>query len=289
MATRRPPPKEASPQDLGSRHPYLAHLTRPRLTLTGFFSLPSYFFFHLPAALCVPDFQIIFQFPVTKVTKGGQLFAQSPSRPALSSIRSASVDRRCAGQLALHMALTVHGCGTSVTSPSDQTQESCPKPLGPKLANPPAPRRQDAREQLRLDVGRRPLPQRVWFDRSKVFRVHASVRTTIRVHRAVICIYHATCVHHEANVHCFNPNGVAGHACTFARLVLFFCYRKKSKDYITFFFITANNFCVRKKGGMSCRTAFNLSPMCVIFEKVAYSFGTRYSGRISATSTMHVY
>jgi hypothetical protein len=39
-----------------------------------------------------------------------------------------SVGRLCAGQLAIHMASTVHGCGASVTLPSDL--ESCPKSLG---------------------------------------------------------------------------------------------------------------------------------------------------------------
>jgi hypothetical protein len=43
-------------------------------------------------------------------------------RPAVS------VDRVCAGHLALHMASTVRGYGASATSPSDS--ESCPKSLG---------------------------------------------------------------------------------------------------------------------------------------------------------------
>jgi hypothetical protein len=45
------------------------------------------------------------------------------------------------------------------------------------------------------------LPQqRVWFDWSKVFQVHASVCATIRVHHIYIYIYHATRVHREARV-----------------------------------------------------------------------------------------
>jgi hypothetical protein len=47
-----------------------------------------------------------------------------PSRVA----HTASVGRLCAGQLALHMAPTVRGCGASAASPSDS--ESRPKPLG---------------------------------------------------------------------------------------------------------------------------------------------------------------
>ncbi|KAI0288869.1 hypothetical protein BC826DRAFT_649954, partial [Russula brevipes] len=108
-----------SPQDFGSGRLDLAPLARPRLALTPLplpFPLTLSFFFHLPAALCPPH--IPFKFPVTEVKKGGQHFTQSSSRPALSSIRSASVDRRCAGQLALHTASTVHCSWTTSLGPS---------------------------------------------------------------------------------------------------------------------------------------------------------------------------
>ncbi|KAI0284152.1 hypothetical protein BC826DRAFT_622196 [Russula brevipes] len=189
-ATRRPLPKDASPQDLGSRNLGLAHLAR-RLAFT--LSFPSPFTFSF----------------------------------------SASVDRRCVGQLALHTASTVHSCGASVTSFS--FSELCPEPLGPKLVV------QQIRRLHTLKIHASSLsscgsvasPGSVWSKRLKLFRVRASVHTTIRVHRAAV------------------------YPSLFSRLST----KISQKDYIIrFFLITANNFCVRKKGGMSCRLTFNLSP-----------------------------
>jgi hypothetical protein len=56
----------------------------------------------------------------------------TPSRPRMAALFRAaccaSVDRLCAGHLALHMASTVRGCGLSATPPLDS--ESCPNPPG---------------------------------------------------------------------------------------------------------------------------------------------------------------
>ncbi|KAI0291871.1 hypothetical protein BC826DRAFT_1148673 [Russula brevipes] len=143
------------------------------------------FFFHLPAALRAPH--ILIKFPVTKVKKGGQHFAQSSSRPALSSIHTASVDRRCAGQLALHTASTVHSYWTTSLGPSGLEHASESES---EVTEVPQIRRLRTLKMCASGFAFMrdgSLPQQwAWFNWSKVFRVRVSVHATIRVHRAAV-------------------------------------------------------------------------------------------------------
>ncbi|KAI0302593.1 hypothetical protein BC826DRAFT_1101475 [Russula brevipes] len=203
--TQRPPPLKT----LRSGRPDLAPLARPRSTrspsprFNPYFSLSSpslslslslyclyLFFFHLPAALRAPH--ILFKFPVTKVKKGGQHFAQSSSRPALSSIHTASVDRRCAGQLALHTASTVHSYWTTSLGPSglEHASESESEVTeAPQIRRLRTLKMRASGFAFMRDGS---LPQQwAWFNWSKVFWVRVSVHATIRIHRAAVPFFFA--------------------------------------------------------------------------------------------------
>jgi hypothetical protein len=97
------------------------------------------------------------------------------------------------------------------------------------------------------------LQQWVWFNQSKAFRVRASVRATIRVHRAAVCATSAQ--------------------------------KFSQKDYIGFIFLLLRIICVRKKNGMSCRSSFNLSPEREIFEKRVIHFGSRYKSHCTTSAS----
>jgi hypothetical protein len=79
-----------------------------------------------------------------------------PSGPRVAALsrvaRSPSVGCFRAGQLALHKASTVCGCGASAPLPS--TRDRCPKPRPPRLPNPSAP----AEHTLPQDDGWQPSP-----------------------------------------------------------------------------------------------------------------------------------
>ncbi|KAI0284411.1 hypothetical protein BC826DRAFT_973395 [Russula brevipes] len=129
---------------------------------------------------------------VTKVKKGGQHFAQSSSRPALSSIHTASVDRCCAGQLALHTASTVHSYWTTSLGPSglEHASESESEVTeAPQIRRLRTLKMRASGFAFMRDGG---LPQQwAWFNWSKVFWVRMSVHATIRLHRAAVPFFFA--------------------------------------------------------------------------------------------------
>jgi hypothetical protein len=186
LAMRRPPPEEVPPQG----HRWRPPSERPAPSRSTVFVQASWpCTWPRPCAVAVPQpHSIVAPGPLgdaTPSSRGG-----APSRPQVAALSRAaccaSVNRLCVGHLALHMALTVRGCG-----PSPLDSES-PKPLGlvqqicrlHKL-------KMRTNAFVFLRVGGLPQ-QRVWFDRPKVFQVC----TTIHVHRASVCT--TICVHHTS-------------------------------------------------------------------------------------------
>ncbi|KAI0280071.1 hypothetical protein BC826DRAFT_1153255 [Russula brevipes] len=198
-ATQRPPPLKTLSFEVWAPGPRSTRSPSPRFNPYFPLSSPSLslslyylylFIFHLPAALRAPH--ILFKFPVTKVKKGGQHFAQSSSRPALSSIHTASVDRCCAGQLALHTASTVHSYWTTSLGPSglEHASESESEVTeAPQIRRLRTLKMRASGFAFMRDGG---LPQQwAWFNWSKVFWVRMSVHATIRLHRAAVPFFFA--------------------------------------------------------------------------------------------------
>ncbi|KAI0288077.1 hypothetical protein BC826DRAFT_1027185 [Russula brevipes] len=117
---------------------------------------------------------------------------ESSSRPALSSIHTASVDRRCAGQLALHTASTVHSYWTTSLGPSGLEHASESES---EVTEVPQIHRLRTLKMCASGFAFMwdgSLPQQwAWFNWSKVFRVRVSVHATIRVHRAAVPFFFA--------------------------------------------------------------------------------------------------